>query len=66
MLMLTGKRMQREAEVVAMMIGKYCRALHHPEDKLCPECEELLVYAKKRLARCPWQENKTACGQCPV
>ncbi len=64
--MLTEKRMQREAAVVEIMIRKYCRALHHPEDKLCPECGELIDYARKRLVKCPWQENKTTCGQCPV
>ncbi len=64
--MLTEKRMQREAVVVEIMIRKYCRALHHPEGKFCPECGELLDYARKRLVKCPWQENKTTCGQCPV
>ncbi len=64
--MFTDKRMQREAAAVEVMIRKYCQALHHPEDGLCPECEELLGYARQRLAKCPFQENKTTCGQCPV
>ncbi len=64
--MLTQKRIQREAAVVEMMIGKYCRALHHPEGEFCRECGDLLDYARQRLAQCPWQENKTSCGQCPV
>jgi hypothetical protein len=61
-----GRRMQREAETVEVMIRRYCRDNHHSEDHLCEECEELLAYAFKRLSMCPFQENKTTCGKCPV
>lgn len=33
---------------------------------LCDECRELLDYAFLRLSKCPFQENKTTCGKCPV
>jgi len=61
-------RMQREARTVELMIRRYCRDHHHgggPEG-LCPDCSELLEYAFKRLANCPFQEKKTTCGKCPV
>ena len=61
-----SKRMQREAKTVELMIRRYCRDKKHSEHPLCAECEELLAYAYKRLSNCPFQENKTTCGKCPV
>ena len=62
----SSRRLQREAHTVAAMIRRYCRDRHHTTDGLCPECAELLAYARRRLARCPFQDNKTTCGKCPV
>ena len=61
-----GKRMEREAKTVEVMIRRYCRDKHNTPGKLCPDCRELLEYARKRLSLCPFQENKTTCGKCPV
>lgn len=61
-----GRRMQREAKTVEKMVRRYCRDKHHTGHALCEECEELLAYACKRLSLCPFQENKTTCGKCPV
>lgn len=58
--------MYREAMTIAVMMHKYCRDKHPGTDELCPECRELLDYARKRLAHCPFQENKTTCGKCPI
>ena len=63
---LSSRRLQREAHTVAAMIRRYCRDRHHTTDGLCPECAELLAYARRRLTRCPFQERKTTCGKCPV
>ena len=62
----SSRRLQREARTVAAMIRRYCRDRQHTTDGLCPECAELLAYARRRLARCPFQDNKTTCGKCPV
>ena len=62
----SSRRLQREARTVAAMIRRYCRDRHHTTNELCPECAELLAYARRRLARCPFQDNKTTCGKCPV
>lgn len=59
-------RMARERRTVAAMIAIYCRDHHHGRDALCPDCQKLLEYARKRLALCPFQENKTTCGNCPI
>jgi hypothetical protein len=65
--------MKREKKTVECMIGIYCRDHHHAEGeypagvyKLCQKCRELLEYARYRLKNCPFQENKTTCGNCPI
>ncbi len=63
---MTHPRMQRERRTVERMIALFCRDHHHPEAGLCDECGELQGYALLRLSRCPFQENKTTCGNCPV
>ena len=63
---MTHPRMQRELRTVAVMIASHCQRFHHHGNELCPECRELLEYAQLRLARCPFQENKTTCGNCPI
>jgi len=60
-------RMKREQKTVEYMIGVYCRDHHHTRGyKLCDECRELAEYARFRLKNCPFQENKTTCGNCPI
>ncbi|MGD9950113.1 MAG: nitrous oxide-stimulated promoter family protein [Desulfobulbus sp.] len=61
----SSRRIRREARTVEAMIRRYCRD-HHTSAAPCPECEQLLTYARKRLQYCPFQENKTTCGKCPT
>ena len=66
-LLSISDRMTRERETVDRMIGLYCRKRHHSvNNTLCDSCLELRKYAMKRLGRCPFQEGKTSCGNCPV
>jgi len=58
--------MKREQKTVEYMIDIYCRDHHGTEGILCDECSELAEYARIRLNRCPFQENKTTCGNCPI
>ncbi len=62
--------MARENKTIQAMIGIYCHDLHGSVEKspngLCPECQALVDYARMRLERCPFQENKTTCANCPV
>ena len=62
----TSRRMRREARTVEAMIHRYCRDHHQPIAGLCPECEQLRAYARKRLEQCPFQERKPTCGKCLV
>lgn len=60
-------RLRREARTVAVMVGIYCRDIHSsPRGQLCNECQDLVDYALLRLSKCPWQEAKTTCANCPV
>ena len=64
--MFSSLRMQREASTIEAMIRIYCRHHHHGKKTPCEECVKLLAYARKRLAKCPFQEKKTTCGKCPI
>ena len=59
-------RMKREQKTVDHMIDIYCHDHHKNQGKLCEECRELAEYARFRLKNCPFQENKTTCGNCPI
>lgn len=62
----TQSRMVRESKTVEAMINIYCRRQHGTQATLCPECSELLAYARERLDKCPFQEGKTTCANCPI
>jgi hypothetical protein len=59
-------RMGREQRTIEAMVQIYCRDHHGSGKSLCPDCDGLLVYARRRLATCPFQEAKTACNRCQV
>ena len=61
------KRLEKEKKTIAIMIRIFCDANHRADRKLlCPECKELLDYAKERLNKCPFGENKSACSKCKI
>lgn len=59
-------RMEREFKTFQAMTTIYCRDHHGKKCELCPDCRELLDYAELRLDKCPFQEDKTTCANCPV
>ena len=64
---MTMKRLEKEKKTIAIMIRIFCGAHHGAGRKfLCPECTELLDYAKERLNKCPYGENKCACSKCKI
>lgn len=63
---MTHPRMRREQRTVELMIALYCRGHHQSTGELCADCRELRDYARLRLKHCPFQENKTTCGNCPI
>ena len=60
------RRMERERRTIRAMTEIYCHGHHRSNGGMCAECRELLDYAEMRLARCPFQEKKTTCANCPV
>jgi len=58
--------MKRERKTIECMIAIYCKHHHKHEQRICPECQELLSYANYRLDKCPLKENKPSCAKCPI
>lgn len=56
-------RIHRE-QVLEDLLHMYCSGMHG-SDGLCPECTELLEYAKVRIGRCPNNLTHTPCCRCP-
>lgn len=63
---LTG-RLRHEHQTLVCMTHIYCDD-HHAYEKgaLCAECAELMRYAERRLAKCPYGQAKPTCANCPI
>ncbi len=58
-------RIEREKRTIEQMIRIFCR--HKEGNKeLCPDCAALLEYARLRLSKCPFGEDKTSCRKCAI
>ena len=58
--------LKEEAEMIEAMIRGYCQKHHKPQNGLCEDCEALLHYTKKRLACCPFRNDKPTCAKCTI
>jgi len=59
-------RLQREQKTIDLMIELYCHDQHKIQNRLCTDCQALKDYALLRLEKCPYQEKKTTCANCPT
>lgn len=59
-------RIEKEKDVVELMIKLYCRKKHNCGGELCKECKEVLEYAHKRLDLCRFGNSKTSCSKCKI
>jgi len=59
-------RIDRERSTIEVMVRMYCREHHQSPESMCEECSELMTYARKRLEKCPYQEDKPTCANCPI
>ncbi|KEI07505.1 nitrous oxide-stimulated promoter family protein [Clostridium botulinum] len=59
-------KIQKEKEIVELMIKIYCRKNHNSKEQLCNECRALKEYAHIRLSKCSFGENKSSCGKCSI
>jgi len=60
---MAGARVVRECENLETMVRLFCHCQHHDRE-LCPECQQLLDYAKAHLESCPWALDKPICDNC--
>lgn len=60
------RRLIRERKTVDIMIELYCNEKHGGGTELCPDCLAVKDYANLRLEKCPYQEKKTTCTNCPT
>jgi len=61
-----SKRLQRERKTIEAMIALYCRDQHRTSGGLCDECAALTAYARQRLDKCPFGDQKPTCATCPI
>ena len=63
---LTG-RLKREHHTLVCMTAIYCED-HHGQQRgeLCESCAALMGYAGRRLAKCPYGQDKPTCAKCPI
>jgi hypothetical protein len=60
-------RLEKEQKTITIMIQIFCGAKHGTAKKLlCHKCTNLLDYAKERLRKCVYGENKGACSKCKI
>lgn len=66
----THARLRSEAKTISAMIHIYCNAHHSHQARdasgLCEACKAFEAYALKRLACCPYQDNKPVCQKCKI
>ena len=59
-------RVERDLALLKRFVQVYCARRHHARrGVLCAECQELLDYARGRLAACPY-DPKPQCRNCPT
>ena len=58
-------RRAREQKTMDAMMAMYCRR-HHGGRSLCAECAALSGYARRRLERCVFGDEKPTCANCVV
>lgn len=62
----TSKKRQREWQTIDAMIALYCHDNHGSTDRRCVECADLTTYARQRLEKCPYGDDKPTCAKCPI
>jgi len=63
---LDAPRLARELATIRAMLRIACRERHGTTAGLCAECAALADYAARRLAHCPYGEDKPTCVNCRI
>jgi hypothetical protein len=61
-----GARRNRERKTIESMLALYCKQHHAADGSLCAECRALTDYARQRLEKCPFGDQKPTCATCPI
>ena len=61
----TQPRLLRELATIEAMTQIYC-ADHHHSAQPCQDCRAMIDYAAKRLAVCPYGDEKPVCAKCQI
>ena len=59
-------RIEREKVTIGHMVRLYCHHHHHPDGKLCDDCQGLTEYAYQRVDKCIFGADKPVCAECKV
>jgi hypothetical protein len=67
---LATPHLSREQRTMAAMLRIFCQDQHPKAEKsaagLCDDCEALALYARQRLAGCPYGPDKPTCANCKI
>lgn len=55
-----------EKSIIETMIGIFCKVKHNSKNALCPTCFKLNEYAKLKLSKCPFGDEKPTCKNCKI
>ena len=61
-----ARRTNRERKTIEAMIRLFCRDQHGMKRSLCLQCAGLQAYARERLEKCPYGDDKPTCANCPI
>lgn len=64
--MENGPKLAREYKTIETMVELYCGEVHKAGESVCTSCRELLSYARLRLDKCPFGEEKPKCANCKI
>ncbi len=57
---------KQEQDTIRKMINIYCRNKHQQQDNPYSKCQDLLAYAKERLNKCKFGDDKPTCKKCSI
>ena len=57
--------LDKDLRMLAWFVRTYCRGNHKTKSGLCPDCQDLFDYAKKRREICPL-DPRPSCRKCTI
>lgn len=57
-------KIESEIAIIEQIVALYCNKKH--KQNMCDDCQQLLNYARTRLQKCKFGDQKPRCAKCPV